>query len=212
MIVGASAAPYVFGVLLAEDPRVRQTAIEVLMQIRDPVVVPNLVDALRDVDQGVRAAAVLALAEIGDNAVIPDLLRALRDEDVSVRAFAAAGLGKIGHASAVRGLLAALQDPEDRVGEAAAEALQRIGTAEALAAVESWRGDILRIKDWAKRRTAVMELGETGGFAAISTLLKVLEEDKESFVRQAAAAALEQIGSPQALEAVEKWRRGQSAG
>jgi len=61
------------------------------------LVVPNLIEALKDLDPGVRAAAASALGQMGSDAalVIPNLIEALKDLDPGVRTATVSALGYI---------------------------------------------------------------------------------------------------------------------
>jgi HEAT repeat protein len=114
-----------------EDPRIRQTAAEILGRLKDPRAIGPLIVALPDEDPEVNKAVFEALKsfpgwEKSDAAksLVPKLIEALRDENPWVRLSAAEALGKIKDPRAVEPLIAALKDPLSR--DYVAEALEEI--------------------------------------------------------------------------------------
>jgi HEAT repeat protein len=132
---------------------------------------------------------------------VPPLIEALRDNEDDLRqAQAAQTLGLIGPdaATALVPLTNALQNPQLHVRRAAAEALRRIGppaATEVGAVAETLRG---LLRDWSPeiRATAAAVLGGAGPAAAVAVpdLVESLA-DREDEVRDAAAAALVQVGA-----------------
>jgi HEAT repeat protein len=118
---------------------VRREALRSLGKLRerasiDPqVVVPMLLDALRDSDPSVRNVAVTYLGIVRDNAEteVAGLIKALRDEDAGVRQAAAVALSQYGAEaeSAVPALKKAETDPDEEVKREAGRALVIIAEA-----------------------------------------------------------------------------------
>jgi HEAT repeat protein len=93
------------------------------------VVVPALVNALRDRDRWVRWSAAESLGRLRATAAVPALREALRDRAENVRSGAAEAVAKMGKvaAAAVPDLIEALRDRAGAVRKAAAQALGRLG-------------------------------------------------------------------------------------
>ncbi|MBN1966453.1 MAG: HEAT repeat domain-containing protein [Anaerolineae bacterium] len=126
----------------------------------------------------------------------------LHDAHRSARRSAAKALGQLGDARAVAPLIAALRDDVDAVVRLTVPiALMRIGTPEALVA-------IVRCGSWGDSIRAVHKL-ECIGEPSVAGLIAVLRVAKERLIRLAAAEALEKIGTPEALAAVNAFRRGE---
>jgi HEAT repeat protein len=88
------------GVLRDPDPKARKKAVFTLGNIgpSDPVVLPSLLEALKDTNADVRCEAILALAKYGPGAkeAIPALTEVQqKDRDAAVRAYAAEALEKL---------------------------------------------------------------------------------------------------------------------
>ncbi len=198
------------------DPRpynsLRKVA-NALVQIGQPAVEPMLF-ALGHQDRGVRNAVADALVQIGQPAVEPmlfaihlyyyrdyyilrdlanvlvqigqiaveSLLTALGYPDVNVRRIAAFALGEIADPRAVGPLIAALDDHHPPVRAAAA--------------------------------TALGQFADPSTIEPLRILLLDTNLDDIGFMRVCdhAAEALEHIGTPEALAAVEVWRREQGTG
>lgn len=179
--IGTPAVPALAEALYNADSLVRYLAAEALYDIGNPAAVPALSEALRDTDSGVREKATQALAHIGTSTAIPALAEALRDTDSGVRYTAVGALGRIGNPAAIPALLDALHDADSRMRSAAAQAL-----------------------------------GSIGDPAAVPALIeRLVDTNKASFSKSRvcddAVAALEKIGTPEALEAVRRWREDEFA-
>lgn len=111
--------------------RVRQSAVTILGERRDPRAIPALLEALKDENSHIRWSAVRALSAIEGNKVVPGLLAALRDEEMTVIDAAAEALGRIGK-GAQPGLIRALNERRPEVRGAAVEALGRLGNSKAV--------------------------------------------------------------------------------
>lgn len=166
-------------------------------------------------DYNTRQGAARALGKIGTTAV-PSLLVALGDSVHFVRAEAARALGEIGDLSTVPNMLEALHDTSPEVRAEATKALRKIGTAalpNLLMTLRNSRPDV--------RSRVVSVLGDIGDPVAVPRLIELLvdtEQGKAGYslfekvgrVCDFAAEALEKIGTPEALEAVRRWREEQN--
>jgi HEAT repeat protein len=161
------------------------------------IVLPSLVEALKDKDPDVREAAAYAIGNIGPAAigVVPSLIKALKDENPDVREAAIYALGGFGSAaaSAIPALIKALKDKSWVVRVAAANTFEEMGP-QAKAAVPAL-SKALKDKHPFVQEAAAISLGTMGpeAKAAVPALAKALE-DEYSMVREAAARALGNIG------------------
>ncbi|TAG95767.1 MAG: HEAT repeat domain-containing protein [Oscillatoriales cyanobacterium] len=147
-----SAIPTLITVLGYNNPGAAVSAVDGLIQIGEPAVLP-LLEQLDGYNYGARAWAVRALAGIGDPRGLDILLdAAANDFALSVRRAAARGLGTIcwelmpseqiaeAQESTSKTLLQASQDPEWVVRYAAVGALQALAGA---AVQPDWRSEVL---------------------------------------------------------------------
>ncbi len=212
------------------DRDMRQVAAEALGKIGDPTAIPALIESLGDGDRlildgadlfpAVYDYAVKALAYIG-SAAIPELLNALNHQQESVRHNAIRVLGEIGGSQVVRHLIEILDHHEYRQydGEAyiqVAFALEKIKNPDLnglLTAMYSPSGYV--------RGIVARYLGQIGNPIAVPALIEHLGDKKSGEpnvwphfhgfrVCDIAAQALSHIGTPEALAAVEAWRREQN--
>jgi HEAT repeat protein len=141
---------------------------------------------------------------LGDARAVDLLITALADRGVSVRAEAASALGVLGDARAVDPLIAALADRGAYVSTNAARALSQFGD---LALVPLTAA--LANPDKAIRYGAVIALKMLDDVQAVNPLITALG-DLDRRVRSSAAEALTRIGTPEALAAVDAWRKGRA--
>ena len=161
-----------------EDPRIRQTAAEILGRLKDPRAIGPLIVALVDEASEVREAASEALKSFPGwgksdeaNRVVPELIVVLQDQrkDPEVRKNAAEALGKIKDPRAVEPLITALKDEYSEV-----------------------------------RWHAAWSLGEIQDPRAVEPLIEALK-DEDSGVRLSAAWSLEKITKEHFGREVAKW-------
>jgi HEAT repeat protein len=200
-----------------DDPgeNVRLHAAATLGEIGDTFTVPALITALGDISPKVREAAAGSLGRIGEAGAVMGLIEALRDADRGVRLSAAWSLGAIGDDRAAQGLLDILHDPDRDV---------RLNAAWALGAISDAPGDVLpglvevlQDEDAELRGSAAEALGKIGHMDAVPALIEGLSDNGElvliaragTRVCDMVADALERIGTPKALAAVEAWRGGE---
>jgi HEAT repeat protein len=98
---------------------------ETLIDIGRPAV-PALIAALKDGDPMVRWQAAKALDEIGDSSATPALIAVLNDPQWKVREQSAKALGKIGDKSAVPAMIAALNNDRSSMKERLAAFLGKV--------------------------------------------------------------------------------------
>jgi HEAT repeat protein len=155
---------------------------------------------------------------------IQQLIADLRHDDATVRQQAAVELAQLGDARAVEPLTIALADADARVRRWAAVALAQIG-APAFGLLVS----LLRHSDGGVRSVVAMALGGLRDARAVPPLVAALRDDEGIFKRSPLdhrvpvarlrpedphsdervdiAAALERIGTPEALAAVAEFRQ-----
>ncbi|HZZ81303.1 MAG TPA: HEAT repeat domain-containing protein [Gemmataceae bacterium] len=177
---------------------VRVKAVEALWKIEQTspqVLLPVLLDALKDKDAGVRAAAAPVIALLGTKAktALPALKDALKDKELDVKLAAVVALGDLGPVakSSADDLLALTDDPnffllEPFVGAS----LGNLGES-----VVPKLAKVLSEKSPERRRVAAYALGSMGASAApaAAELAKALDVD-DAATRQHAARALGRIG------------------
>jgi HEAT repeat protein len=196
--VAKFAIPALHEALMDSSGYVRMKAAEALWHVeRTPprVLLPVLVDGLRDKAAPVRINALVVLGQMGSAAkpAVPSIARTLKDDDMDVRMEAVLTLSELGPAAreTVPDLLAVLKDDELRLLEPLVSvALGNIGRP----AVEPLLKSLVA-KDVRLRRTAAYALGLVGPKApeAVPALTEALL-DGESDVRALAAKALGRIG------------------
>jgi len=200
--VGQAAQPAVSRlkeVLSDPDTYVRLSAAEALWRVtvEPQPSVRVLVKLLEDKNQHVRCEAAERLDEIGPEAkdAVLALATALKDEYEYFRSSAADALGNIGPEAkaAVPALVTALGDESRYVRGNAAEALGLIG-AEAETVVPALIAATSDADDYV-RGQAVGALGEFGPAAtdATATLVRILKEDPDDFVRGVCGRELAKI-------------------
>ena len=176
--------------------------------------VPALIQVLQGREFAhVRSRVAAALGEIGEGAVeaVPALIQELQDEDKSVRENAAWALGGIGPKAeaAVPALIQALQDENEDVRSYTSEALKSIGTPDALQAAQEFQTqkvemliEELQIEDAAEVISELVKIGK----AAVPTLIQLLQ-DKNRGTRESSEWVLRQIGTPDALQALNVFQK-----
>ena len=149
-----------------------------------------------DADPEVRAAVADALGALGMKGGLESLKRALvsdPDADERVRAAAAEALGKIGDPDALPSLMqASSEDESPEVRSAASDALDEYPLHSLTAALED-------SGDSSTRAAAAEILGQREGPAAAPALIHAMSDPEEE-VREAALAAVEELGTITTLE------------
>ena len=205
--VAKFAIPALREALQDKSPRVRAKVAEALWHVERPpvrVLLPVLLDSLKEKDVPTRLNALAVLGQIGlpAKAAVPAITKALQDKDLDVRMEAALTLGEMGQAakSAIPALFASLEGDELRLLEPVVSVtLGNMGRAAVPALTKA-----LSDKDARLRRTAAYALALVGSKAtsAAGPLTAALG-DTEADVRGLAAKALGRIG-PAAKEALPK--------
>jgi HEAT repeat protein len=166
----------------------------------------QLVQTLADPNWKVRADAIKELSTYKESYVLPAMLKRLKDEDSQVRWAVVRAIEGRPEPQVLKAFLYALRDPEYLVADAAAAALGRVGAA----AVPGLR-TLLKDKNPDVRGRVVEALGKIGDASTVPELIKLLEDEatparEKKPISELAAAVLEQIGTPEAVEALARWR------
>jgi HEAT repeat protein len=202
------------------DPIIRSKAIWGLQQTRDLRVVDTLIQCLDDPDSEVRWSAVHVLLIFNDSRVVEPIIQKLSDPESKVRLAAVRSLGDLKDARAVASLVYLLQDAglgitDLGITEYVIEALVKIRDSRSIEPITR----MLKHEHAGMRSTAVEALGEFQDVRAIDALTEALSDWSNEGQRverfegivfpsvcHYAAESLEKIGTPEALEIVQKWR------
>lgn len=172
--IGRPALEPTRALLEAPSPWVRESALRVLGEMRNPEAIGALVAQLKSTDRLRRKDVVEALAKITDRRAVPVLTSLLKDPDFAVRGRAAQALGQIGARESITPLVEALRtDPETHAP-----------TSSGWGAVPAIMG-------------ALMQLGDPA-FAQVLTLA----EQEEPLAKQRAITLLGLAGYAPAREAI----------
>lgn len=176
---GASALAYLISRVASDQTLTARAAATLLGASGDGAAVPPLVSVVRHPDAGVRRAAVGALARLGGAEGSRAVVAALRDGDPGVRLEAATGVARLGEGAFGPIVLGRLKDePDDGVVIALIDTLGRL-----------------------KEPRAVSQLVELAvGVSGVFRRFPIT-------VRIAAIRALADIGTPEALAAIEPYKQ-----
>ena len=177
------------------DKDVRETAMNVLVQLRDPRMFEPLVAALKDTSADVREHAAFGLGQMRDARAIEPLAGALKDTSASVREQAVFALGQLRAASATDAITTALRDTNPSVREQAAFALGQIRDKRSVEPLVS----ALKDENPSVREQAAFALGQMRAATAVEALVVALKDANPS-VREHVVFALGQIGDPRAID------------
>ena len=175
------------------DPKVKQTAADVLGDIGGPEATSALTRSLGDTDSSVRMHAVKALGAIGRHgsaAVVISLIPRLEDDKADVRIATIAQLEELGDRRAVIPLVARFGDTAPEARRSAVRAVGRLGDPSAVPALIRLTSD----PNEDVRTAAVGSLGLLGAVDAIDALTDQLTTGSDSY-RQKVAYALGQIAA-----------------
>ena len=189
-IGGAQALPAVIAALKTEAVRsaldigVCYRAIEALHRLGETAA-ECLISALKHRDKAIRRKAATLLGKTGETGAVELLIGALKDKHPRVRSRAAHALGRIGNPSAVKPLTVALKDTAPGVRINALHALGTFGESAAAALISALADPVASV-----RRHAIAALEKTDSKRAIPQLEKMVREESEDSVRQAAKRVL----------------------
>ncbi len=174
--------------LASEEEIVRVQAGEFLIQMGSAAVRP-LIEALKNPQYKARPLVAATLGQIGDRRAVEPLTQALKDDDKLVRYYAALALGKLKDRRAIKPLIYALFDEMPPTE------------------VDPLTGDLMTV-----RGAAAQALGELRAVEAVPAL-KVLMRDENKSVRRSVITALGQIGTREAILALQEaiWQESDEA-
>ena len=189
-IGGPQALPAVISALKTEAVRsaldigVCYRAIEALHRLGETAA-ERLTHALKHPDKAIRRKAATLLGKTGEAGAVELLTMALKDKHPRVRSRAAHALGRIGNPAAVKPLTVALKDTAPSVRINVLHALAKFGGSTAAALILALADPVASV-----RRHAIAALEKTGSKRAIPLLGKMVTEEPEDSVREAAKRAL----------------------
>ena len=188
------------------DKEVRETAMQALVQIKDPVVFDPLVQALKDSSPDVREHAAFGLGQLRDKRAVQPLMSVLKDENADVREQVVFALGQLRDPAAVEGLTVAVRDANADVREQAVFALGQIRDRRAveplISALKDANADV--------REQAAFGLGQIRDRTAVDALV-VAVKDTVPDVREQVVFALGQLRDPRAIDALTTALKDQNA-
>lgn len=203
--LGKEALPELLSLLEHEGEDVRTSAAWAIGQIRDASAAPHLLRLLNQIEEGpTKVAIVFALGRTADTSAIPYLIDILRTKGRRDRKIRAAALLEDLGPEAVYALAEVSSDEDSDVRLYATRALANIRDVAAVPALL----DTLQHEESDVRSAALSALRAIGDVSAVPGLIDVLSYEDDNMQRSA-ASILERIGTPEALSAVEKWKKSQ---
>lgn len=146
-----------------------------------------LIEALDHPLFAARLSATYTLERIGADA-LPSLLEATRRSERSIRLQAVMALGKLASSEAIPALLERLEDPDPEIRETAAFSLGQLGIQALPPVIKAAEHPSPLV-----RLGAVRALGKIGNFQAMPVLGRILTEEGDPAIKQAARKALDGI-------------------
>lgn len=208
--IGYNAVSDLLAALEDDSAPVRAAAAEALGELQARPAVPDLLRHLRKDSSRVRAASALALGRIGDPAALTPLIQAFQDKGDKysmARKAAAQALGLLGDPGAVDALHTYLAERQDQEGWDAsglgldvAEALLKLKCVDSIALV----GKVLGSHMSGRQSIRMVGLLRLFGQSAVPALSGLLNH-RISHIHEPSAKILKEIGSAEALAAVEQW-------
>ena len=177
------------------DKEVRETAMNVLVQMRDPRMFEPLVAALKDTSADVREHAAFGLGQLRDVRAIEPLAGALKDSTAGVREQAVFALGQLRAAAAIDAISTAVRDTNPGVREQAVFALGQIRDRRSVEPLIS----ALKDENPGVREQAAFALGQIRDPRAVEALVVALK-DANPGVREQVVFALGQLRDPRAID------------
>lgn len=214
----AAAVPRLLATLNSDDWQLQVAIIEALGEIKPPAALPELLKVLEYEKEEVRRSTALALGKIGERAAVPGLLKSLNDPETQVDSAIIRALGEIGDVAAAPVLVDKfVSNSSYGQFEVLHKALVQIGAPAVpylLKALSNIKIEGELIERWSNQSIYIricQALGDIGDATAIPALTNILLDHtlsgEDERVPIAAAYALEKIGIPEAIAAVEAWRQ-----
>ncbi len=184
--LGKMAVPSLLKALKNPDAGVRTNAARSLGKIGDIGAIDSLLDALEDSNAQVRECASEALGNIGDPDSVTPLSTKLQDPVATVRQTTAIALANLPTTSSIPALLESLADPDPDVGASVATALAKISPT----TIKIPLLQLVNNVDLNIRRNSALALGDLADDDSISALMKLVQTDPDTYVREGAVTAL----------------------
>jgi HEAT repeat protein len=200
----------ILDILESGNSLVKSRAILALKQLQAVQAIPKL-KALRETegDPEMRRLIDHALEVLGKNQTDEDdpesrrskLLQQMKSPNTDAAELAIREFGRLGDRTIIEHLIVIFRDLRQpaRLRLAAAESLLLLESAPASASLLG----ALRKSDWRVRRNAAAILGQMRSDWAVKPLIEAMRRDPNQYVRKTAMAALQRIGTEEALQAVQ---------
>lgn len=193
-----------------ENPRDNRTSIQAAQTLRYfnlPEAKRSLLKGIQDRRLEVRAVAAISLAWFGDRRATPVLREGLGSNSPHTRILSAGSLGNLRDKGAVPALIRMADSVDSTERRFVCKPLADIGTP---AAIRKLARMVSEEQYAGTRAVAVRELGRVGTKHHLPTFLKALN-DKASRVRYEAVLAVERIGDPAPIHALQRAAHSQAA-
>lgn len=196
---GVPATEELLRALMADDIDVIFAASRRLEDIKDPAVVPGLVELLQSDRVWTRRYSLRTLGRIGDPIAATHIAEVLlKDQDFNVRVDAADALGLIRDKSSVDSLIRALSDKTASVRGRSAHSLGLMGDRKAIERLRVTLFDPIGNV----RAYAAEALGNLKSEEAVDDIISATLKNDSPWVRANGIEALGDIGSPSAVKAL----------
>jgi len=210
--IKAMVAQQLVSLLTSDVQLVRWAIVESFAWLKDSATLPELFPLIHDKSWTVRVSLLRTFLEIEDKRAVPIIQEALNDQNELVREVAAEILGIMGDHSVIPALLAVLQDENNLVKRASIEALGELKATDAIHALIPFIDDADTYLSW----VTIIALGNIRSEEAVPHLIPLLDnldspsweiisdDDDQWRVADVVAQSLAQIGTPEALEVLQK--------
>lgn len=197
--------PALINCLEDESWRVRNTAIEMLLEMKSENVINGLINTLYKENANARNAAIEALIGLGNEAT-DHLIEEFKKADTGVKKFIIDILGNTRDLKAFPLLLKSLESEDENVR---ATVVEHIGNIRKNISVINALIDVLRGEDAWTAYHAADALGKIGDPRAVEALVSVLSRNE---LRKPAITALGQIAEPRSLSSIVPFLKDGSRG
>jgi len=171
-------------------------------RLGDPKGFDSLVWAIQSEDNMVRKMAAFGMGKLGDDRAVPYLINALEDANEKVRLQSARALGNYPLEGVVEALIPVLNDANTRVRISTIKSLGNLGDPKAVTALSK----LLKDPDETICLRASRALGKIASPEAIGSLKTALGQNPSSRLQGAILSALNEIGTPAALDIINEYK------
>jgi HEAT repeat protein len=217
--IGLASLPGLMAALHDKSVDVMTTSAKALGIMEAKEAVEELVKLTKHKNGDLRLVVIRSLGQIGEPLAVPNLIELMDDTNYHIREIAAWALGQIRDKSATTKLCAALEDQSWEVRLAVVKALGIIGEPEAAVPLLNYLSK-LGYEDRYSLIATIEALGNIRNPIAVNPLTSYMADTRKMLfptdeglysvpVDQVTAKALRNIGTPDALEAIEQWRQEQ---